>query len=176
MSTKEKGKVSPQNQIPIDKDKLKEEQKTELKAAIEAYEQRCLLSYSTNRSGEVIKKYDFSTLPPYDESQKEDRMIHLMNQVIGQDFVNHAPVMANYVHNAVLKTLQDRGTPSFMGPAYYQGSQMVFSPIGSAIGTSQIHPQAPADEGVIDAQPISTVASTKIPPVYTNSMPMATYA
>ena len=53
---------------------------------------------------------------------------------------------------------------------------MVFSPIGSAIGTSQIHPQAPADEGVIDAQPISTAASTQIPHVYTNSTPMATYA
>jgi len=33
MSTKEKGNVSPQNQIPIDKDKLKEEEKAELKAA-----------------------------------------------------------------------------------------------------------------------------------------------
>jgi hypothetical protein len=48
MSAKEKGKVFPQNQLPIDKDKLKEEQKAELKAAIEAY--------------------DFPTLPPYDES------------------------------------------------------------------------------------------------------------
>ena len=136
MSTEENGKVSPQNQIPIDKDKLKEEQKAELKAAIDAYEQWCLLSFSTNRSGEVIKKYDFSTLPPYDESQKEDRMIHLMNQAIGQDFVNHAPVMANYVHNVVLKTLQDRGTPSFVGPAYQQASQIAFSPTGSATGTS----------------------------------------
>ena len=102
-------------------------------------------------------------------------MIHQMNQVIGHAFVNHAPIMANYVHNAVLKMLQDKGTPGFMGPAYYQGSQMVFSPIGSAPGTSQIHPQAPADEGVKDAQLISTVASTQFPPVYTNSTPMATY-
>ena len=39
MLTEEKGKVFPQNQIPIDKDKLKEEQKVKLKAAIEAYEQ-----------------------------------------------------------------------------------------------------------------------------------------
>ena len=128
MSTEEKGKVSPQNQIPIDKDKLKEEQKAELKAVIEAFEQQCLLSYSTNRSGEIIKKYDFPTLPPYNESQKEDKMIHLMNQAIGQAFVNHAPIMANHVHNVVLKTLQDRGTPSFVGPAYQQASQMVFFP------------------------------------------------
>ena len=80
MSIEEKGKVSPQNQIPIDKDQLKEEQNAELKAAIEDYERRCLLSFSTNTSGEVFKKYDFPTLPPYDESRKEDRMMHLMNQ------------------------------------------------------------------------------------------------
>ena len=103
-------------------------------------------------------------------------MIHLMNQAIGHAFVNHAPIMANHVHNAVLKTLQDRGTPGFVGPAYQQASQMVFSPTGSAIGTSQIHSQAQTDEGVLDAQPISIVASTQFPPVYTNSTPMATYA
>ena len=118
MTSEGKDKVSKGNQIPIDKDKLKEEHRAELKAATDAYEQRCLLSFSTNRSGEVIKKYDFPTLPPYNESQKEDRMIHLMNQAIGQAFINHAPIMANHVHNAVLKTLQDRGMPGFVEPAY----------------------------------------------------------
>ena len=53
---------------------------------------------------------------------------------------------------------------------------MVFCPTGSATGTSQIHPQALADEGIIDAQLISTIASTQFPPVYTNSTPMTTYA
>src|SRR6185312_16338402 len=103
-------------------------------------------------------------------------MIHQMNQTIGYAFVNHAPIMANHVHNVVLKTLQDRGTPSFVGPAYQQASQMVFSPSGSATGTSQIDPQAQIDGNVIDAQPISTVASTQFPPVYSSSTPMATYA
>ena len=83
MTTEGKDKVCTRNQIPIDKDKLKEEQKAELKAAIEDYERQCLLSFSTNRTGGVFKKYDFPTLPPYDESQKEDRMVHLMNQAIG---------------------------------------------------------------------------------------------
>ena len=69
MSTEGKAEVSERNQILIDKDKLKEEQKAEVKAAIEAYEQRCLLSYSTNWSGEIIKKYNFPTLPAYNESQ-----------------------------------------------------------------------------------------------------------
>ena len=102
-------------------------------------------------------------------------MIHQMNQAIGHAFVNHALLMANHVHNVVLKTLQDRGTPGFMGPAYYQGSQMVFSPVGSTTGTTQIDPQAQAEAKVLDVQPISTVASTQFPPVYTNSTPMATY-
>ena len=103
-------------------------------------------------------------------------MIHLMNQEIGQSFVNHALIMANHVHNAVLKTLQDRGTPGFVGPAYQQASQMVFSHTGSATGTSQIDPQAQADGSIIDTQPISTVASTQFPPVYTSSTLMATHA
>ena len=55
MSTDGKEEVSERNQIPIDKEKLKEEQKVELRAVVEAFEQQCLLSYSTNRSGEVKK-------------------------------------------------------------------------------------------------------------------------
>ena len=84
MSTEGKAEVSERNQILIDKDKLKEEQKAELQAVVEAFERQCLLYYSTNRNGEVIKKYNSPTLPPYNESQKEDKMIHQMNQVIGQ--------------------------------------------------------------------------------------------
>ena len=88
--SEERDKVSTGNQIPINKDKLKEEHKAELKAATEAFEQRCLLSFSTNRSGETT----------------------------GQAFINHAPIMANSVHNAVLNMLQEGGLLGFMGPAY----------------------------------------------------------
>ena len=72
----EKAEVSEHNQILIDKEKLKEEHKAELKTITDAFEQRCLLSFSTNRSGEVIKKFDFSTFVSHEETQKEDRMIH----------------------------------------------------------------------------------------------------
>ena len=68
--------------------------------------------------------------------------------------------MANSVHNAVLKTLQEGGLLGFMGPAYQQASQMVFSPTGSAAKTSPIDTQAQADGNIEDAQPISTVAPT----------------
>jgi hypothetical protein len=52
----------------------------------------------------------------------------MTNQEIGQAFLSHAPIMANSVHNAMLKTLQDRGMLDFVGPAYQQASQMIFSP------------------------------------------------
>ena len=38
MSTDRKAEVSEHNQIPVDKDKLKEEQKAELPAVVEAFE------------------------------------------------------------------------------------------------------------------------------------------
>ena len=103
-------------------------------------------------------------------------MVHMMNQAIGQAFLSHAPIMANSVHNAVLKTLQDRGMLGFVGPAYQQASQMVFSPTGSATETSPIDPQAHADGNIVDAQPISTAMPTQFPLVYTSSTPMATHA
>ena len=103
-------------------------------------------------------------------------MVHMMNQAIGQAFLSHAPIMANSVHNAVLKTLQDRGMLGFVGQAYQQASQMVFSPTGSATDTSPVDPQAHANENIVDAQPISTAAPTQFPPVYTSSTPVATHA
>ena len=59
--------------------------------------------------------------------------------------MSHAPIMANFVHNAVLKTLQDRGVLGFVGPAYQQASQMVFAPTRSATATPPIDPQAQAE-------------------------------
>ena len=129
-------------------DKLKEEHRAELKAATNAYEQRCLLSFSTNRSGETT----------------------------GQVFINHAPIMANSVHNAVLKTLQDRGVLGFVGPAYQQASQMVFAPIGLATKTPPIDPQAQGDGDVGATQPIGTTVSPQFAPMYTSSTAMTTHA
>ena len=46
-----KSKVKEDNYIPVDKDKLKEEQKEELKKAMEAYEHECLKSFSATWTG-----------------------------------------------------------------------------------------------------------------------------
>ena len=90
--------------------------------------------------------------------------------------MSHAPIMANSVHNAVLKTLQERGSFGFMGPAYEQASQMVFVPTGSATATPPIDPQAQAKGNIGATQPIGTTALSQFAPVYTNSTPMATQA
>ena len=72
--------------------------------------------------------------------------------------------MANSVYNAVLKTLQDRGMLGFVGPAYQQAIQMVFSPTGSATETSPVDPQAQADENIADVQHLlSFLLCTPVP-------------
>ena len=98
----------------------------------------------------------------------------MVNQAVGQAFINHSSTMANSVHNAVLKTLQERGSLGFMGLAYQQASQMVFAPTGPATATPPIDPQAQVEGDIGATQPIGTTTSSRFAPVYTNSTPMAT--
>ena len=93
----------------------------------------------------------------------------MVNQAVGQAFINHSSIMANSVHNAVLKTLQDRGVLGFVGPAYQQASQMVFTPTGLATKMTPIDPQAQAEGNIGVTQPISTTVSSQFAPVDTNS-------
>ena len=52
----DKSAISEENQIPVPKDKLKEEQKKKNEELVERFKHECLKSYSINRSGEVIKE------------------------------------------------------------------------------------------------------------------------
>ena len=60
--------VGEDNYIPVEEDKLNDEQKTELAKALEAYKRECLKSFSATRSGEVVQKFDFPTLQPLTEA------------------------------------------------------------------------------------------------------------
>jgi hypothetical protein len=84
--------------------------------------------------------------------------------------------MANSVHNAVLKMLQEGGLLGFMGPAYQQASQMVFAPTGSATATPPINLLTQKEGSIGVTQPIGTTVSPQFAPVYTSSIPMATHA
>ena len=54
----DKSAVSEENQIPVPEDKLKDKQKKEFDELVEKFKRECLKSYSINRSGEVIKKFN----------------------------------------------------------------------------------------------------------------------
>ena len=51
--------VDEENYIPIEEDKLKEEQRAELEKATKMFRRECLKSFSATRSSEVVKKFDF---------------------------------------------------------------------------------------------------------------------
>ena len=135
------GEVDEGNYVTIEEDKLKENQQKEYLEAVEKYKRECLKSYSTTRSGDVIKKFDFPSFLPLTETQRENKMIDMVYQAVGQAFIDSAPVMTHTVHNAVLKTLGQGMFQGYTGPCYMQPSQMNFPPLGS---TTEIVPSASA--------------------------------
>ena len=66
----DKSTVSEENQIPVPEDKLKEEQRKEYEELVEKFKCECLESYSINRSGEVIKKFNLLSFQPLTEAQR----------------------------------------------------------------------------------------------------------
>ena len=80
---KDGSSVSEDNYIPVEEDKLKDEQKDELAKALEAYKHECLKSFGATRSGEVVKKFDFPTLQPMTEVQRENRILDMVHQAVG---------------------------------------------------------------------------------------------
>ena len=71
----DKSAVSEEDLIPVPEDKLKEEQKKEYEELVEKFKRECLKSYSVNRSGEVIKKFNLPSFQSLTEAQHESKMI-----------------------------------------------------------------------------------------------------
>ena len=125
----DKSAVSEENQIPVPEDKLKEEQKKEYGELVERFKCECLKSYSINRSGKVIKKFDLPTFQPLTEAQHENKMMDAVGQAVAQAFIKSATVMGNTVNNAVVKTFAEGTFPGCMGPCYIQPDQMQYIPL-----------------------------------------------
>ena len=125
--------ASEENYIPVEKDKLKEDQQKELREALDRYERECLKSYSATRSGDVVKKFDFPSLQPLTEAQPENKKIDTVHQAVGQAFIKSASVMGNTVHNAVVKTFAEGTFPGCVGPSYIQTDQMNFAPLETSM-------------------------------------------
>ena len=79
--------VSEENQISVPEDKLKEEQKKEFEDLVKKFKRECLESYSINRSGEVIKKFNLPSFQPLTEVQRDNKMIDAVSQAVAQAFV-----------------------------------------------------------------------------------------
>ena len=62
--------VDKGNYIPVDKDKLKEDQQNELRESVDRYERECL--------------------QPLTEAQRENKMIDAVYQAVGQAFIKSA--------------------------------------------------------------------------------------
>ena len=118
----DKSAVSEENHIPVPEDKFKEEQKKEYEELVEKFKCECLESYSVNRSGEVIKKFNLPSFQPLTEAQHESKMMDAVGQAV-------ATVMGNTVHNAVVKTFAEGTFPGCMGPCYIQPDQMQYVPL-----------------------------------------------
>ena len=80
MDITDKSVVSEENQIPVPEDKLKEEQRKEYEELVEKFKRECLKSYSVNRSGEVIKKFNLPSFQPLTEAQRESKMMDVVGQ------------------------------------------------------------------------------------------------
>ena len=94
------------------------------------------MSYSSTRSGDVVKKFDFPKLQPLTETQRENKMTDTIYQAGGQAFVKSATVMGNILHNAVVKTFAEGTFPACVGPCYIQPDQMKFVALEAAMATA----------------------------------------
>ena len=112
----DKSTVSEENHIHVPEDKLNEEQKKEYEELVDKFKRECLKSYSVNRSGEVIKKFNLSSFQPLTEAQCESKMIDAVGQAVAQVFIKSATVMGNTLHNAMVKTFAEGTLPGCMGP------------------------------------------------------------
>ena len=112
------GEIDEGNYVPVEEDKLKEDQQKEYLDAVEKYKRECLKSYNTTRSGEVVKKFDFPALQLLTEAQRENKMTDTIYQAVGQAFMKSAIFMGNTVHNAVVKTFAYGTFLGCVGPSY----------------------------------------------------------
>ena len=138
---------------------------------MEKFKRECLKSYSINRSGEVIKKFNLPTFQPLTEAQHENKMMDAVGQAVAQDFIKSATIMSNTVHNAVVKTFAEGTFPGCMGPCYIQPDQMQYTPLEVSMAAALSAQNSQAEANDIQASKQETVATSTATtaPVYTTT-------
>ena len=172
----DKSAVSEENHIPVLEVKLKEEQQKEYEELVEKFKRECLKSYSVNRSGEVIKKFNLPSFQPLTEAQRESKMIDAVGQAVAQAFIKSATVMGNTVHNAVVKTFAEGTLPGCMGPCYIQPDQMQYTPLEVSMAAALSAQDSQAGTGNSQTPPQMTTAALAgtADPIYSTTPPITT--
>jgi len=174
---KDKSEVGGEdNEIPVLEDQLKEDQKKEWEEYLEKFKREALKSFSINRSGEVIKKFDFPQFGSFTETQRKNKMIDAVGQAVAQAFIQSATVMGNTVHNAMVKTFTEGTFPGTMVPCYIQPNQMQYVPLEVSVAAALSASNSQARTSNSQTIPQSTIAATEIKtdPVYSATRPITT--
>ena len=143
---------------------------------MEKFKRECLKSYSVNRSGEVIKKFNLPSFQPLTEAQRKSKMIDAVGQAVAQAFIKSATVMGNTVHNAVVKTFAEGTLPGCMGPCYIQPDQMQYTPleVSMAAALSAQDSQAGTINSQTPPQMTTATSAGTADPIYSTTPPIAT--
>jgi len=166
--------VNEDNYVPVDENKLKEDQQKEYLEAVERYKRECLKSFNTTRSGDVTKKFDFSSFQSFTEAQHENKMIDTVSQAVAQAFIKSTTVMGNTVHNTVVKTFAEGTFQGCVGPSYIQPNQMNYFPLESAMAAALAAPNSqPEPSNSQASKQITTAISTATTdPIYSTPPPI----
>ena len=156
----DQSEVNEGNYVPVDEDKLKEDQKQEYLDLVERFKSECLKSYNVIRSGDVIKKFNLPSFQPLTEAQRDNKMIDAVSQAVAQALIKSATVMGNTVHNAVVKTFTEGTFPGCMGPCYVQPNQMQYVPLEVPMAAALSAQNSQAEASNSQAPPQTTVATS----------------
>ena len=119
-----------ENVIPVMEANLKDEQKQALAKPMEDYKQRCLKSFSVNRSGEVIQKEALLMPRQVTFEANPGKLQDMVDSSINRALINQAGVLSNKVFNAVARTFKEgQLPPNYVCPSHHQpGSPVVTAP------------------------------------------------
>jgi hypothetical protein len=162
--------INENNIISVTEDNLNDSQKGDMARAIEEYKLACLRSFSATRKGDAVKKFDFSVPHPITTEQLESRMLDMIGQTVGQAFLHHDPIMANQVHNAVVKTIVNGAASGRAGPSYGQPKKTLETSTSEEGGAGPV--QSATQPILTDTVPMP--APSQPPPVYSSTSPLVT--
>ena len=143
-----------ENVIPVTEANLTNEQKQATAKAMEDYKQRCLKSFSINRSGEVIQKEAQPAPRQVTFEANPSKLQDMVDGAVNRALINQAGVLSNTVFNAMVRNFKEgQLPPNYVGPSHHQpGSPVVTAPSAAAAAAGTETTVPPSTLGVTNAQ------------------------